>query len=176
MVDIIAWYTPCLLTVLLLILTWHFGDWRNWRNYYSTILFIVLVNLFSYVLTFDYPLWLFHESFLIPNRMLNELRLVFLLLPTVIILYLTHYPYGTAMFRQFVYILIWGTFWSLTEFFYMKAEIYTYHNTWSIWWSLLVWFLMFGVMAIHHKKPPWAWLICLIFSVFVIIYFNIPLG
>ena len=45
MVDIIAWYTPGLSTVLLLVLTWQFGDWRNWRKYYPTILFIVLVKL-----------------------------------------------------------------------------------------------------------------------------------
>jgi len=176
MVDIIAWYTPCLLTVLLLVLTWRFGDWRNWRNYYPTILFILFVNLFSYVLTFDYPLWLFHETFLLPNRMMNEFRLEFVVMPAIILLFLTFYPYGAARMRQFVYIVGWGTFWSVIESFYMYTTVYTYHNGWSIWWSSVIWYLMFVVMAIHHKKPPWAWLICSVFSVFVILYFNIPLG
>lgn len=176
MVDLIAWYLPFILTISLLIVTWRYGDWRNWRKYYPTILYIVLVNLFSYVLTFNYPLWLFHKTFLIPNRMLNEFRLDFLFMPALILLYLTYYPFGVARLRQFVYIMAWGTFCSLAEAFYMFTNVYTYHNGWSIWWSAIVWYLMFVVMAIHLKKPPWAWLICLFFSVFVIFYFNIPLG
>ena len=166
MVDIIAWYLPFILTILLLLVTWRYGDWRNWRKYYQTILFIVLVNLFSYVLTFDYPLWLFHESFFIPNRMINEFRLDFLFMPAIILFYLTNYPYGVGRLRQLVYIVGWGTFWTSTEAFYVYNNVYTYHNGWNIWWSSVVWYLMFVGMVIHHMYPPWAWLICVISSGF----------
>ncbi|WP_223292278.1 hypothetical protein [Salipaludibacillus neizhouensis] len=67
MLQTISWYIPFFFTASLLILTGCFGDWGNWRKYYPTILFIVLVCLFAYALTYDQPLWLYHGIFLSPN-------------------------------------------------------------------------------------------------------------
>jgi hypothetical protein len=174
MLDKIAWYTPSFLIVSLWILTWRFSDWRNWRKYYPTILFIILFSLFTFVLTCDYPLWLYHDTLFSPNRMISEFRLDFLLFPAIILLYLTFYPYASGMLRQLTYIAIWGIVWSLIEAFYVFLKILTYHNGWNIWWTVVVWFTMFTLIAIHHRKPMLALLIHVIFSLFAINYFNIP--
>ncbi|UCZ54927.1 hypothetical protein LGQ02_09350 [Bacillus shivajii] len=176
MLDIIAWYTPVVLTLTLLLLTWRLGNYKNWKTHYSTILFIIAVSFFACVLTHDYPLWVYHETFLVSTRTMHELRLALVLLPTITLLYLTNYPYKSKLLRQLTYTGIWAAVWSMVEVGYVLLGIITFHNGWNIWWSVLVWLIMFLVMTIHHRKPPWAWFICVIFSVIVIIYFNIPFG
>ncbi|QBP40172.1 CBO0543 family protein [Paenisporosarcina antarctica] len=174
MLHTIAWYTPLFITVSLIFVTWRYSDWRNWRKYYSTILFISIVSLLSFILTTDYPLWLYNESFLFPNRMMHEIRMIFFLFPSIILLFLTFYPNASVMLRQLAYIFIWAIMWSIFESFLVFLKIITHHNDWNMPWSVVVWFMMFSVIAIHPKKPIWVWLICLIFSVVVISYFNIP--
>lgn len=174
MLDTIAWYTPLILTVSLLIVTRHYSDWKNWRTYYPTILFINLVSLFAYILTVDNPLWLYHETFVFPNRMIHEFRLVFFVFPAIILLYLTFYPYKTVMLKQLGYIILWVLPLSIVEVVFVLLKIITFHNGWNIGWSGVIWFIIFPVIAIHHKKPIWVWLICAVFSVFVINYFNLP--
>ncbi|WP_017379044.1 CBO0543 family protein [Paenisporosarcina sp. TG-14] len=178
MLDTIAWYTPFFITVSLIFVAWRYSDWktwRNWRKYYPTILFISVFSLLAYILTIDYPLWLYNETFLFHNRMMHELRLIFFLFPSIILLFLTFYPKTSVMLRQLVYIFIWVIIWSIVETFLVFLKIITYHNGWNFPWSVVVWFIMFSVIAIHQKKPIWVWLICMIFSAIVIIYFNIPL-
>lgn len=175
MLDTIAWYTPILITASVLIVGWLFSDWINWRKYYPTILFIIMINLVSYVLTYDYPLWLYHESLFCPNRMINEIRLNFLFFPPLILFYLTFHPYSSSMLRQLTFIIVLVVFSTLIESLYVFLDIISYHNGWNIWWTAILWLIMFHVMAIHYKKPMWAWLICMIFATFVILYFNIPL-
>ena len=174
MLDSITWYTPLFITLFILVVTFYFSDWRNWRKYYPTILFIIVVSFTAYVLTYDYPLWLYHESLFIPNRLIHEFRLDFLALPGIILLYLTLYPYTSGMLRKLTYILIWTVILSIFEGFYVLLKILTYHNGWNIGWSVVTWFIKFSVVIIHHRKPKWAWLICVIIIIFVINYFDIP--
>lgn len=171
----IAWYTPIVFTLTLILLTWRFGDWENWKTYYSTILYITVVCFFALILTYNYPLWSYQETFLSPNRIIHELRLAFLVLPLINLLYLSYYPFQTKISRQLIYIGIWTAIWSSIEVFYILSGIMTLHHGWNILWSIIVWALMYTVIPIHHRNPPWAWLICVVFSVFAIIYFDIPL-
>ena len=174
MLDTIAWYTPFFITVSLIFVAWRYSDWKTWRKYYPTILFISVVSLLTYILTIDYPLWLYNESFLFPNRMMHELRLIFFIFPALILIFLTFYPNTAVMLRQLAYIFIWVIICSIFESFLVFIKIITYHNGWNFPWSVVVWFIMFSVIAIHQKKPIWMWVICTIFSVVVINYFNIP--
>ena len=38
------------------ILAWRFGDWRNWKNYQSTILYLITSDLLYNFLCYNYPL------------------------------------------------------------------------------------------------------------------------
>ncbi|MFC4767928.1 hypothetical protein [Effusibacillus consociatus] len=79
-------YMVLVLTALLLLAVWRFGDWRNWRKYYPTILFIISVNLFGTILTYNYSLWYFHKALFIPNHTLGDLFMKF-----------TNFPHGLAV-------------------------------------------------------------------------------
>ncbi|SDN40747.1 hypothetical protein SAMN04487897_102812 [Paenibacillus sp. yr247] len=40
-------YMPLVLTFVCLITAWRFGDWRNWKKYYPTILTVFLIMYFQ---------------------------------------------------------------------------------------------------------------------------------
>lgn len=43
------------------IVCWRLGDWKNWKEYYTTILYAYLCNLVYDVICFGKPLWAFGE-------------------------------------------------------------------------------------------------------------------
>ncbi len=106
---------------------------------------------------------------------MNELRVAFLSLPAIILLYLSLYPYASKIYLQIIYTIIFIILGSIFEFLYVFLGIITFHNDWHMWWSVATWVVMFLVTAIHNKNPPFAWIICVIFSVIIIIYFNLSL-
>lgn len=168
-------YFLLVLTTILVIGVWRFGDWRNWRKYYPTILFIISVNLCVTILTYNHTLWHFHKALFIPNHTLGDIFMKFTNFPFMILLYLSRYPYKSRFFRQFVYIAIWVAVFSLVEFVFLFTKLMTYHNNWNFGWSVLLWCAMFPLIRIHHTRPVWAWFICLGFTVLAISYFEIPI-
>jgi hypothetical protein len=63
--------------LMLLIIAWRYGDWKNWRFYSTTIVFIMVVNLVTSFLTYDHTLWYFHKSKFFPNDTIVDLWVTF---------------------------------------------------------------------------------------------------
>lgn len=175
MLSVIRPYMPLIITSLWLIALWRCGNWKNLKNYYPSILFLTVVSLTVFLLTYNYPLWKFHSTFLFPNRTIQELRIDFLILPSVCFLFLTFYRY-TSIIQQFIYISFWAVLLSALEIPLVKANIITYHNGWNIWWTVVLWFISLPVIRLHYSRPFWAWLATLLLTVLSIVYFEIPVG
>ncbi|WP_376769373.1 CBO0543 family protein [Paenibacillus germinis] len=94
----------------------------------------------------------------------------------IVLLYLSRYPYNTRLLKQFVYIFVWVGSFVLIESIFLYVKLLSYHNGWNFGWSILVWIFMFLGLRLHDTKPLWAWLFCLVTSVFLIIYFQIPIS
>ncbi|WP_227940095.1 CBO0543 family protein [Alkalihalobacillus deserti] len=176
MLTTISPYMPLTLSILLPIVAWLFGDWRNWKKYYPTILFLSVASLIVFLLTHNYPLWKFHSSFLFPNRTLQELRLALFILPSICLLFLTFYKYKSRIIQLFFYITFWVVLLSVIETLLVKASILTYHNGWNIWWTVLFWYVSLPVIRLHHTNPFWAWLSVLVLTILSIVYFEIPIS
>lgn len=174
MLSAIGPYMPLIFTSLWLIAIWRFGDWRNLKKYYPSILFLTVVSLTVFHLTHNYPLWKFHSSFFLPNRTIQELRLDFFILPSICFLFLTFYRY-TSIIQQFLYITFWIVLLSILEVPLVNAKIITYHNGWNIWWSVVLWFISLPVLRLHYSRPFWAWLAALLLTILSIVYFEIPI-
>jgi hypothetical protein len=43
---------------LWILATWKWGDWRNWKKYQSTILYMIVFSLLFDVLTYNHSLFL----------------------------------------------------------------------------------------------------------------------
>jgi hypothetical protein len=175
MLHTIVSYIRMALPFIYLVVAWRFGDWKNWRKYYPTILFIISVDFFISILMYKFPLWTFHRSLLIPNHTITDFILTFTCFPQMVLIYLSRYPYKSAWYKQLVYVVLWVIFYILNEIIFMFAKLISYHHGWNIRWSILVWIFMFIGLRLHHTKPLWAWLLCFACTAFLIIYFHIPI-
>ncbi len=168
-------YITVILTFITIIVAWRFSDWRNWRKYYSTILFTIALNLTVTLLTYNHSLWYFHETVFLPNHVLTDFWMKYVYFPPLILIYLSHYPFKKNLIKQAGYILIWTLLWGAVEGFYVLVELTTYHNGWTMGWSAIIWMLIFVFIRLHLTRPLLTWFLCFLLTVFMIGYFNIPI-
>ncbi len=169
-------YFPLIFTMILLVFALIYVDWKNWRIYYSTIIFVIGVNFFISLLTYEHPLWLFHKSFLVPNHTIADFFIAFTNYPLIVLIFLSLYPYKSKLHKQFAYISFWSILFTAIETIFLFLKLMSYHNGWNFLWSIVVWFFIFIGIIIHHKKPLFAWLLCFSCTIFLILYFQIPVS
>jgi hypothetical protein len=70
LVEVVTEYLAVVVFPLILLFASWFviKDWRSWRHYYPTILFVTSVDLICSVLTYEHSLWHFHKALFIPNH------------------------------------------------------------------------------------------------------------
>ncbi|WP_342042696.1 CBO0543 family protein [Bacillus sp. OTU2372] len=174
MLHTVVSYLRMVLPFIYIISTWRFADWRNWRKYYPTILFIISVDFFISVLMYEYPLWTFRGSLIITNHTIADFFLTFIIFPNLTLLYLSLYPYQSHLPKQALYIGSWFIFETIMEYLFMNAKLITYHHGWHFGWSCVVWLFLFIGLRLHYTRPLWAWLLCFVCTSFLILYFHIP--
>ncbi|CAG7597523.1 hypothetical protein PAESOLCIP111_00153 [Paenibacillus solanacearum] len=157
---------------------YKWGDWKNWKAYYSTILFWIVIDLVHSVLTYHYTLWEFHTSFdkaLLPNHTFISFTLDFISFPATVLIYLGHYPSGLR--KQALYIFSWALFFTLIELLTLHTwKGISHHHGWNIWWSVAINLLTFPMLRLHYKHPLWAWLLSLCATALFWNVFDVPLG
>jgi hypothetical protein len=146
------------------------GDWRRWEKYYPTILFVICLDLFSSILMYEHPLWVFKESLFLPGHILTDFLITFFMFPSVILIFLANYP--KKKLPQIRWILLWIFIFSLTEYIAIISGLATYRNGWNLVWSVLFNCVMFPTIIIHHRQPLWAWLAGILIGSFIIIHFG----
>jgi hypothetical protein len=175
-VEIAGEYWSMVFPLICVFASWFVvKDWRSWRQYYPTILFVISVNLLCSVLTYEYSLWHFRKALFIPNHTLHDLWMKFISFPLIIFMYLSRYPYKSRWLMQTAYITLWAVLLSLVEGVYVILKITIYHHGWNFWWSVLFWFTLFPTLRLHHTRPLLAWLVFVLCAIFVIPYFHIPI-
>lgn len=159
---------------LLLIAVYLWSDWRNWKLYYPTILFVMLGDYLYNVLTYDHSLWELHSFF--GGHIVNTLLLNFVLLPSTVLLFLTYFPYNRSHVKKIGFILGGVIIYCGIEYIQHQVGAISYHNGWSLGWTALFNTVMFSVIAIHYKKPLLAYPISFVFVVFFFIVLDIPVS
>ncbi len=168
-------YLTVIIELIILIVAWRFSDWRNWKRYYSTVLFVMTLSVTVSLLIYNHPLWYFPGTLFLPNHTLTDIFMTYLYYPPLILIYLTYYPFEKHLTKQIGYILLWTLVWAVVEGFYVLVGLNTHHNGWNIWWTTFIWFCMFGGIRLHFTKPLLTWVLCFLLTVFIIIYFGIPI-
>lgn len=153
------------------IITYRFGDWKNWRLYYPTILFFCCGNLIGFEVFHDHILWEFKSSIL-SHVTIDLIQMVFIFSCTTI-LFLQYYPRKIS--RQILYILLWTFIYSVIEWIFHLLEGIVYHNGWSIFCSITHNIYQFILLRIHHKKPILAWILAFIILGITLTIFNVLL-
>ncbi|WP_088225828.1 CBO0543 family protein [Desulfosporosinus sp. FKB] len=155
-------------------IAYKLGNFRNWRNYYSTIEFWIIGNLISLFLTYNYPLW----ELTSPGEKItfNELIFCVFVFPFAGLIYLANYPQKAICLQRICYIIFWISYFSVFELILGFFGYLKYSHGWDIVWSVIFNSCMFPLMRIHYKHPPWAWGLATVIGVSIIIYFRIPVS
>lgn len=152
--------------LLFLFVGWKFGDWKNFKKYYPTILFFIIGDLLYNLLTYNNPMWEYKKDGIFPNHTLSNLWIMITVYPGTVITYLFHFP--KKKINQIFYILFWVILYVLWEFVNVHVlGLIDHYNGWNMRWSFLFDFIIFIMLVIHHKRPLLAWG----FSIIIIIFF-----
>lgn len=169
----VAWspYIHYILNGLLVIAAIFFGDWRNWRRYYPTILFFISGDLIYNLISQDYPLWRYHG--LPDNHILLSIMIMFVGYSSTTLIYL---KYATKGWKAFLlHTLLWIGIYVFIEVILLQFGMMTYFHNWNFGWSILCDFAMFPILRLHFSYPILGWLSYLGAALFSILYFKIPI-
>lgn len=168
-----------ILNVLFILAAWRWGDWRNWRKYYPTILYLLIGDLLYNFLCYNYPLWKFNavsfDKFIYSNHTLITLGIDFINFPAIVLMYLGNYPNGKI--KPLLYIFFaWVLFNTTIEFTSLTTiKGIAHYNGWDIWWSILLNIIFFVMLRVHYLRPLLAWVISFGIIILFWLYFGLPI-
>jgi hypothetical protein len=159
-----------LIIIIFMAFAYFFGDWKAWKSYHTTILYVAVMNLTYEFLAYNHPLWQYRPG-IIPNHTFTTLLTIFVVLPVITLIYLSHYPENLKW--KVLYVTCWVIGSTLIEYS-LTNRLIVYDNGWGIEWSFLLYCLMYLMLRLHHKKPVAAYFLSFIFIIFFLYYFKIP--
>lgn len=149
----------------------RWGDYKNWKSYYPTILFISTGDLIYNFWTKDDKLWQWYSP--VFTHTFIDFLWLFTVFPATILIYLPNFPKENK--RKFIYVFYFIIIYSLIEYLIFVAGYIKYFNGWSYWNSFLFYFAMFPVLRLHQKRPILAWIVYFILAFSILHAFEIPL-
>jgi hypothetical protein len=159
------------IVIITLLICYKWGDWRHWKNYYSTILYFMLGDFIYLVLFNKTMLWTYNTDIL--NHTLINLLIIFTVYPSTILVFLPYYPKLITM--KVVYISFWIVLFAAIEYISHILGCLSYHNGWNIGWSIIFCLIMFPLQHLHYVKPLLAWCFSIIELVIFIVLFKVDI-
>lgn len=151
---------------------WKWGDWKNWKKYYPTMLYLMVGNLAYHQLCYDKLLWMDQSPYF--SCLFLQFIWTFMVFPATVLLYLPHFP-QSGQTNKIVYLSLWASFYTGLEAFTMHLGFFSHHHGWNLRWSLLLNFLIFSLLKLHYEKPLIVWPISLILALILMSLFDIPI-
>jgi hypothetical protein len=156
------------LWAILAALRW--GDWKNFKQYYPTILFVIACDFLYKIFALDqYHLWKLKEDFLL-NHLGTYLLHVLIMFPMATFVFLSTYP--TSLMKQCIHILKWTLIFISVEWIGWKLGRIFYGHGWNIGWSALFDANMFIMIRIHYVNYLWAILLSAVCTFFYLAFFH----
>lgn len=163
------------ISIILITVCCFKGNWRNWRQYYPTILLFITGDAVYNFVMHDYSLWeyRFPGWDILPHTLL-DLYWAVVIFPCIVILFLTFLPEG--VFKTSAYIAGWSAGFALVELVMYFFKSIEYFNRWNTFFSFLFDVVMFTVLYVHQKKPVAAWLIITAIVPLFLLIVHMPLS
>lgn len=161
-----------LIVPVFLLLCYKWGDWKNWKLYYPTILYMMLIDFLNNFITARYPLWEYEKIF--KNNTFNDIVVAFTLYPSTVLLYLHHYP--KKPLKQIAYIALWVLIYAAIEFVALETGTFSYQNGWNFVWAIGFDIMMFIILKLHYEKPLLAWPISAVLMAAVYYILKLPVN
>ncbi|WP_311201045.1 CBO0543 family protein [Niallia taxi] len=162
-----------LINVFYLLAAYKWGDWRNWKLYYPTILFLIIGDFLYNFLLYKKSMWVFHDLIL-PNHTIITILAMFVSYSSTVLIYLGRFPEDWN--KRFLWFLLWVGIYLSVEYLDSMFGFITYHNGWNMLWSVLFTGIIFIILPIHQKRPLLAWLLSLIIIVTLLNIFDVKIS
>ncbi len=146
-----------------------FGDWYRWKDYYPTILYVIIVDFIHDVIFQQYTLWQYMGW---ANSTFTDFTYLFIVYPCAINLFLTYFPKGKI--KSVLYILAWTTINILFEYISYKTGYFAYDHSWNIFWSAGLLFMGFTLTKIHYHHNIIVWPVSFLFIGLTVWIFKMP--
>ena len=162
-----------IISLVSILIAWKWGDWRNWKLYYPTMLYFIIGDLSYIILTSNKPLWEFESSIISSDFV--EFLIAAVCFPCTCFVFFALYS-KVSKSKRIVYLLLLfaASLYTSIEWLSYRLGFISYHNGWDLYWSFLFNCIMFPLLLLHYKKPVWVWPIS-ITSAFIVIYlFDLP--
>ncbi|QOR67696.1 hypothetical protein IM538_06060 [Cytobacillus suaedae] len=161
------------ITIAVLLVVYWKADWRNWKHYHPTLLYVVICNLLYNFLCAEYLLWKYNPDFFF-NHNSVEIAYSFIVLPGVALLVLSGYPYETNFKKQTIYIVKWVVLSLLVESIVVATGFLEFNRGWKYWMEIPFYLVMYSLIRLHHTKPLLTYLFSIIIIVFLMNAFDVP--
>lgn len=159
-----------LLACLFVLVCYKWGDWRNWKTYYPTIMFLIAGDFIHAYVAAAKTLWSYTPK-VFPGT-ITHLVVSLVIYPCIVLLFLPNYPQTTTM-KRLRYLSFWVAVFSLLEYFALKFNYMQHFNGWSLLYSVIFDCVLFPLLLIHHRKPQIAWFLSLIFGSVIAYWFKL---
>lgn len=150
---------------------WRWGDWRHWRDYYPTMLFVTTVNFSASYISYHHPLWIFNPGALVSSETVIEVISTFVVMPATVFTYLSNFP-AASRARQGAYVLLWVAVFAALETADTLIGGISYANGWTLVHSYVFDGAMFLIMFLHHRQPLLGWLATLALAAYILTAFG----
>jgi hypothetical protein len=159
-------------TFIWFMLAYKFGDWRNLKKYYPTLLFFGMGDCIYNVVFYNKPLWLYVDP-IFKSHLVVGLFNLFTVYFCILIIFLFYSP--KRFFKKIPYILVWAIFLDIIEYFFFLTNHYAYFNGWNIIWSLIHYLYMLPLLLLHHSNHfILSWTISFIILMIMCNIFKLP--
>ncbi len=158
-----------ILACLFIVNCYKWGEWKNWKTYYPTILFLIAGDFIARFVFSDKPLWRYEETVI--SGTLTQLIVALVIYPCTVLIFLPSYQKAKI---KVVHITLWVfLFWGL-EYLGVKHNHFSHYNGWNLTYSMTFDVILFGLLVMHQKNPPKAWLLSLFTGVVITLWFRLP--
>jgi hypothetical protein len=159
----------CIIGILVIILAYFKGDWKNWEKYYPTMLYTSLSSfVYEFISHSHFHLWELERSFL--NLMGVHFIHNLIVNPLICFVFLSNFP---NQFRvRIAYYVKWVILFLGAEWIASHFSILTYHNGWNLWWSFLFILIMFPMIRLHYVHKLRALILSVIISASYLFLFD----
>jgi len=160
------------LAILTVIAAWRWSDWKHWRMYHPSMLYIAAGGLLYEYITKNQTMWLFHPDFLY-NQTITVIVYAVLTMPLTVLIFLSNFP--ETLGKQIRHIGYWIGIYIAVEAILLTTGRISYQNGWNFWYSFLFDCMMFPMIRLHHTRPLLAYVISLPIVVLLVHLFHIRL-
>lgn len=159
------------IALLTIFASFKWGNWKSWREYHASMLFIATGGLLYEYIVKENTLWKFHPDLLYGHGM-TVIVYALITMPVSIFLFLSHFP--EKWFKRIGYIVIWSVIYIAVEWILDKFGRISYQSGWKFGYSFLFDLVMFSVIALHQHHPFRAYILSIPIILFLIFYFHVP--